>query len=50
MKKSKSMFRGYEKRWFVLTKDKLYYYDTNKKLKMRGCINFKIAECEINLG
>lgn len=40
--------KSYEKRYFVLTRDKLYYYTNEKKKKIRGCINFLIAECEID--
>ncbi|KRX02643.1 hypothetical protein PPERSA_11983 [Pseudocohnilembus persalinus] len=46
-KKSIGMFGGYKKRFFVLTDQKIYYFDNQNKQKMRGCINFRVSECEI---
>ncbi|EAS05485.2 PH domain protein (macronuclear) [Tetrahymena thermophila SB210] len=46
-KKSPSIFKGWKMRYFVLTTSKICYYKEAQKKRIRGCINFKIADAQI---
>ena len=45
-KKSRNFLNRWEKRFFILTDSKLFYYDNEKKLKVKGAINFLVASCQ----
>lgn len=38
-----------QQRYFVLTTSKIYYYKEQQKKRIRGCINFKIADAKITV-
>ncbi|KAL4428958.1 hypothetical protein ABPG74_011154 [Tetrahymena malaccensis] len=46
-KKSPSIFKGWKMRYFVLTTSKICYYKEAQKKRIRGCVNFKIADAQI---
>ncbi|KAL4471153.1 hypothetical protein ABPG72_019095 [Tetrahymena utriculariae] len=46
-KKSPSIFKGWKMRYFVLTTSKICYYKEVQKKRIRGCVNFKMADAQI---
>lgn len=43
----KYTLRYHKKRYFILTNSKLFHFDSDKKEKVKGVINFKVAKCNI---
>ena len=38
-----------KQRYFILYEDRLAYFDDISKKKLRGCINFKLAKCAVQV-
>ena len=49
-KKSNGLIGSFEKRYFTLSSTKLYQYNTEKRQKVRGVINFRVARCKVITG
>jgi len=49
-KKSTNMLQIWQKRYFVLKNKKLYYYKTEEKDLMAGCVDFDLVTVKLEEG